>query len=60
MISTLERNPQIPQMRNLKGSYKGISELYFENFAKLQRRLIKEFSIVLDYTGLYSNYPRPM
>jgi hypothetical protein len=37
MISTLERNPQIPQMRDLKGSHKGISELYFKNFAKLQK-----------------------
>jgi hypothetical protein len=35
-IVALERNPQIPHMRDLKGSYKGISEFYFENFAKLQ------------------------
>jgi hypothetical protein len=36
-------------MRDLKGSCKGISEFYFKNLAKLQkRRLIKEFEIVLD------------
>jgi hypothetical protein len=34
-IVALERNPQIPHMRDLKGSYKGISEFYFENFVKL-------------------------
>jgi hypothetical protein len=36
-IIALERNPQIPQMRDLKGSCKGISELYFKNHAKLQK-----------------------
>jgi hypothetical protein len=34
-IVALERNPQIPHMRDLKGSYEGISEFYFENLAKL-------------------------
>jgi hypothetical protein len=33
----LERNSQIPQMRDLKGSCKGISELYLKNLAKLQK-----------------------
>jgi hypothetical protein len=27
---------EIPQRRELKGSYIGISEFYFENYAKLQ------------------------
>jgi hypothetical protein len=34
-IVALERNPQIPHMRDLKGLYEGISEFYFENLAKL-------------------------
>jgi hypothetical protein len=28
-IVALERNPQIPHMRDLRGPYKGISEFYF-------------------------------
>jgi hypothetical protein len=32
----LGEDPQIPQMRELRGSYKGNSEFYFENLAKLQ------------------------
>jgi hypothetical protein len=34
----LKRNPQIPHMRDLKGSYEWISEFYFENLAKLQNK----------------------
>jgi hypothetical protein len=30
--------PKIPHMRDLKGSYEGISEFYFENLAKLQNK----------------------
>jgi hypothetical protein len=32
----LGEDPEIPQRRDLEGSYIGISEFYFENFAKLQ------------------------
>jgi hypothetical protein len=31
----LGEDPEIPQRRDLKGSYIGISEFYFENCAKL-------------------------
>jgi hypothetical protein len=35
----LEKDPQIPHMRDQKGSYKkGISEFYFENLQKLQNK----------------------
>jgi hypothetical protein len=34
----LGKDPQIPQMRDQKGSYKGISEFYFENLKKLQNK----------------------
>jgi hypothetical protein len=32
----LGKNPQIPHMRDLRGSYKGISKFYFKNLQKLQ------------------------
>jgi hypothetical protein len=34
-IKCLGEDPEIPQRRELKGSYKGISEFYFENLTKL-------------------------
>jgi hypothetical protein len=34
----LRKDPQIPHMRDLRGSYKGISEFYFENLQKLQNK----------------------
>jgi hypothetical protein len=33
---SLGEDPQIPQMKDLRGSYKGNSEFYFENLTKLQ------------------------
>jgi hypothetical protein len=35
-IKCLGEDPEIPQRRELKGSYKGISKFYFENLTKLQ------------------------
>jgi hypothetical protein len=35
-IKCLGEDPEIPQRRELKGSYKGISEFYFKNLIKLQ------------------------
>jgi hypothetical protein len=35
-IKCLREDPEIPQRIELKGSYKGITEFYFENLTKLQ------------------------